>query len=186
MKLEQTIFNFVEAKTGIEASFLKQKNRSNEVVRARDLFIYIALKSGISGSQTGRWVNKDHTTIIHSTRKNKNDVEFSELFEVFKTFRTKSMPDEDSQIRVKLTGKYAYLYERFGGKCAVCLFHEVVEVHHIIPRRVGGDDSPENLILLCPNHHALADRGMLSIEGIPVLMPSGERVMQGFSTYPQD
>lgn len=31
-----------------------------------------------------------------------------------------------------------------------------LHVHHILPRYVGGKDDPENLILLCPNHHAVA------------------------------
>lgn len=33
----------------------------------------------------------------------------------------------------------------------------VVEHHHILPWNRGGDESPSNLIDLCPNHHRVAD-----------------------------
>lgn len=33
-----------------------------------------------------------------------------------------------------------------------------VHAHHIIPKQVGGTDAPENLALLCPNHHCIAHR----------------------------
>ena len=31
-----------------------------------------------------------------------------------------------------------------------------VDIHHVVPRSCGGNSSPENLIALCPNHHACA------------------------------
>ncbi len=30
-----------------------------------------------------------------------------------------------------------------------------IESHHIVPRELGGDDRPYNLVDLCPNHHTL-------------------------------
>ena len=33
----------------------------------------------------------------------------------------------------------------------------ILAVHHILRYSEGGDESDDNLILLCPNHHALAD-----------------------------
>ena len=32
-----------------------------------------------------------------------------------------------------------------------------VNLHHVLPVACGGTDEPENLVLLCPNHHAIAD-----------------------------
>jgi hypothetical protein len=34
-------------------------------------------------------------------------------------------------------------------------YHQVLEVHHIIPRRLGGTDHPANLISLCHDHHRI-------------------------------
>ncbi|HEC89148.1 MAG TPA: HNH endonuclease, partial [Thermoplasmatales archaeon] len=43
-----------------------------------------------------------------------------------------------------------------------CKREENLEVHHIIPRSQGGRNTYDNLIVLCPTHHAMADKG-----GIP-------------------
>ncbi len=53
-----------------------------------------------------------------------------------------------------------------GNKCMIpgCEFDFIVHNHHIIPRSEGGSHSLENCILLCPNHHALADAGILTRE----------------------
>lgn len=53
-------------------------------------------------------------------------------------------------------------------KCAVCGFDAVVDVCHIKPISEFSENallkevnSEENLTYLCPNHHALLDRGLL-------------------------
>ena len=38
------------------------------------------------------------------------------------------------------------------------------EIHHIIPVSKGGNDTLENLILLCPNHHKQANMGIIPVE----------------------
>jgi hypothetical protein len=32
----------------------------------------------------------------------------------------------------------------------------MMELHHVLPSSYGGSRDPENLVLLCPNHHAVA------------------------------
>jgi 5-methylcytosine-specific restriction endonuclease McrA len=59
---------------------------------------------------------------------------------------------------------------RDGARCQVCGFDTLVEVHHIIPRRHGGPDTLDNLITLCPNHHTMADRGLISVEELRALL----------------
>jgi len=44
-------------------------------------------------------------------------------------------------------------------QCVVCGFDKRVHSHHIIKRRIGGLNTEENLVLLCPNHHWIADFG---------------------------
>jgi predicted HNH restriction endonuclease len=48
--------------------------------------------------------------------------------------------------------------------CQICGFDLVVHAHHIVPVKNGGSNHLSNLITLCPNHHAMAHAGLLSIE----------------------
>jgi hypothetical protein len=48
--------------------------------------------------------------------------------------------------------------------CEICGHDRITELCHIIPRKDGGDDAPENLISLCANHHSLFDKHLLTRE----------------------
>lgn len=49
--------------------------------------------------------------------------------------------------------------------CQICGWNTAAcDRHHIIPRKEGGSDDIDNIIVLCPNHHRLADFGILSKE----------------------
>lgn len=72
------------------------------------------------------------------------------------------------------------ILERYDYKCAICgwqldtrdvcgkhgryLRQKGNEIHHIVPVEDGGTDTVDNLILLCPNHHKMANAGILSAE----------------------
>tara|TARA_B100001778_G_scaffold330827_2_gene334038 strand:- start:1352 stop:1726 length:375 start_codon:yes stop_codon:yes gene_type:complete len=58
------------------------------------------------------------------------------------------------------------LLDGFGHQCMIedCGYNKFVDAHHIIARKDGGSNDPENGILLCPNHHKEADNGLLSQE----------------------
>jgi HNH endonuclease len=45
------------------------------------------------------------------------------------------------------------LLAQTGRMCAVCNRRHGVQVHHIVPRHLGGSDEPSNAIPLCPNCH---------------------------------
>lgn len=48
-------------------------------------------------------------------------------------------------------------------ECFICKWNKsVCDIHHINPKHNGGDDSFDNLTVLCPNCHRLADRGILT------------------------
>lgn len=54
-------------------------------------------------------------------------------------------------------------FERADRKCEWCGESvDAPDVHHITPRNEGGPNEPENLIVLCPNCHRKADRGVIS------------------------
>ena len=45
-----------------------------------------------------------------------------------------------------------------GNICVVCSTVKRIKGHHIIPRRDNGPNSRNNIVLLCHNHHKIADR----------------------------
>lgn len=51
----------------------------------------------------------------------------------------------------KITGVEDVVYRR----CYFCEFDKTLQIHHIIQKCDGGLDEEENLVELCPNHHAL-------------------------------
>lgn len=51
----------------------------------------------------------------------------------------------------------------FIDRCAICGWDEALnDVAHIEARKHGGADTIENIVMLCPNHHRLYDRGKIS------------------------
>ena len=61
--------------------------------------------------------------------------------------------------------------EAYGYKCAICGWtcEEIipshgVEAHHIIKAANGGSETDGNMIILCPNHHKMANAGAIQIE----------------------
>lgn len=51
----------------------------------------------------------------------------------------------------------------FYDRCALCGWSEApCDVAHIIARKAGGEDTLENVTMLCPNHHRMYDLGLIS------------------------
>ncbi len=54
-------------------------------------------------------------------------------------------------------------FERANQHCEWCEERvDTPEIHHIVPRSEGGKNTASNLIVLCPNCHRKADRGVIS------------------------
>ena len=56
------------------------------------------------------------------------------------------------------------IIKKYNYSCAICGYDRFVNAHHIIPWSKSADNSIENGICLCPNHHSEAHRGILSEE----------------------
>lgn len=160
-------FIAVARKTGVKKEELLEKNKSKRLVDARRLYVLLMRKDGHSFSRIARDLNMDHSSMIHAYREAQKD---SKLLDLLKHVRGEREQWNALSLRPQLEflskGMYSNIYEFYKNKCVVCGFSEIIEVHHIIPRRSGGSDDVNNLIVLCPNHHALAERGMLKITDI--------------------
>ena len=135
---------------GVNKEDLLSRNRTNDVVRAKVLFVFIAKIEGHSYSSIGRALDKDHTTIMHLFSSFKGKEWLPPLLEKFK-----DEPKYSSQT-TKFRGRYASVYERTGGVCSVCGFEEAVVIHQ----------DGENTTTLCPNHKILVDKGLMILKDI--------------------
>ncbi len=147
---------------GIPKKDLLGKARNPEMVKNRFILYGILNRIGLSYNQIGRVLRKDHTTIIHGVKVAKDKY----VLEIAQFDATGLEEIELIPFHPYTNGsskKWGWVYKIFGGKCAVCGFSDVIQVHHLVPRSVGGTDDISNLIVLCPNHHALHHLGLVDI-----------------------
>ena len=53
-----------------------------------------------------------------------------------------------------------------GDKCVICGFNIVTHKHHLVPVLKGGLFEKDNLVCLCPNHHEMLHKNLISEEEI--------------------
>lgn len=171
LKMFNEIYDIVLLETGISKEQIQNRIRRKNIVNGRALFVIICKNVGFSWPKIGMEIKRDHTSAMNlfNTR---SDSEFSKtILEKHKEELSILRKINSKERKLKFVGisykkqSYRILFERYNGKCIVCQFDEIVEVHHILPRYLGGTDDLDNLALLCPNHHALADRNQLHVKG---------------------
>ena len=112
---------------------------------------------------------------ICSVRKGRKSLSLKHAQTVFsrlgRTFETERLERLFVPVKVQLLAKNLaevrkYVIERANVHCQLCGCeapfkdsegHPYLEVHHVIPFREGGTDSPDNLVALCPNCHRKLD-----------------------------
>jgi len=58
--------------------------------------------------------------------------------------------------------------KQFSPECITCGWNkDTCDVCHIVPRKKGGEDIIENILILCPNCHRLYDKGKLDLTQTP-------------------
>lgn len=75
----------------------------------------------------------------------------------------------------------------YGERCELCGFGMVVDIHHIIPKYMGGEHSIDNLIVICPNCHALITRRVMILKSrkdIPVISSEMIKVVKSYYIFP--
>ncbi len=166
-KIFEKILNLVSNETyaGVSNKEILSDVRYKEVSEARALVAYIIRRKGYSYPEIGRFLNKDHATIMYSCKRVENDkLLLNKAESTLKRVGEDVIVDVSRQI--KNNGKWEKIFRTYEAKCQVCGMEDIVEVHHIIPKRNGGSDSAENLLILCPNHHTMLHYGMIKINQI--------------------
>lgn len=160
------IIEVVEQLTGITRDEMLSRSRKHDLVEARSVFAYAASSVGFSASAIGRYLLRDHTTVLNLIKRAKDNKKTVDL-----VMRCTRMIPKRNEVRTPMTNRgrvmqYRHVYIAYGGKCAVCSHSSVVEVCHIQAKCLGGSDELENLVLLCPTHHSMFDKGLIFIKDI--------------------
>lgn len=81
----------------------------------------------------------------------------------YKTGRRADRAKHSSQIRLRLIEDRGCCCQ-----CCGCSNTNILESHHILEKSNGGTDSPDNLLLLCPNCHTTIHLGDSNLESLPL------------------
>lgn len=159
-----SVIKQIEDIYGFSIKELTSKKRQKHIVKARFILCAALHKLGLSYSQIGSLLKRDHTTAMYAIFRAKalyiDEVDGLQLEPINLT--------DIKHPYLSTSKKWQHIYDLYGGKCAICGFSDVVQIHHIIPRSVGGKDTQENLLVLCPNHHALLHLGLVDIKRLSV------------------
>jgi 5-methylcytosine-specific restriction endonuclease McrA len=80
---------------------------------------------------------------------------------------------------------WSKIITRMGCVCSICGWDEAsLDLHHIIEQKNGGSDSPDNLIVLCPNCHRKVHCGVILVKELisrtlSILYPNWRDFYQG-------
>lgn len=77
----------------------------------------------------------------------------------------------------------AQAIKTYGKKCEICGYSLSIDTHHIIAKAAGGKHEINNLIVICPNCHALVTRRLLSLKdrgNLPKVRRELRKLLQGF------
>jgi len=149
---------------------LLSSSRERKFVIPRQIAMYLLRQQGLSLQTIANALNrKDHTTIRHALMKN-------DIKEQAEKIGIPLATDiHDTQIlypaKTKYHHKYQWLFDLIEPKCQICGFDDVIEIHHVVSPKKGGDENFDNLVILCPNHHALLHAGLLKINHLSTSHP---------------
>ena len=160
----------VSKRVGLEDyRYISSGRKSRDLVKPRYIAMYILRKMGLSYPAIGRELNKNHATCINGCRAVAAKPEWlriaNELLGTAKDNNTFSLIGANGgQYTDK--GKWRKVFKYYKAICQVCGWEDIVEVHHRIPIKNGGNNEPENLLILCPIHHRMLHMGLLNIKKI--------------------
>ncbi|MBS4538231.1 HNH endonuclease [Clostridium sp. D2Q-11] len=121
-----------------------------------------------------RFAYKNRRDIVkltrESLRRNYKPSNYEDLYEYKKQDKLSKKRQQIINVTRRDYVIVNYLKEIYNNSCQVCgiklsLGNDIYysEVHHIKPLSCNGPDILENMLVLCPNHHKLFDRGAITI-----------------------
>lgn len=73
--------------------------------------------------------------------------------------------------------------KQYGKKCELCNYNMTIDTHHIIPKYKGGPHEIDNLMVICPNCHALITRGALVLKKRADIPRISKRVLKRIKSF---
>lgn len=77
----------------------------------------------------------------------------------------------------------AQAIKKYGTKCELCDYNMAIDTHHIIPKYQGGPHEIDNLMVICPNCHALITRNVITIRSRKEISKVRRRVLKSLNKF---
>lgn len=73
--------------------------------------------------------------------------------------------------------------KRYGEKCELCNYGGTVDTHHVLPKKDGGPHEIDNLMVICPNCHALITRRKIVLKNRSDILKVKKRILKTLKSY---
>lgn len=146
---------------GFSRSELTGKSKTRDLSNMRQALCLFLRGKGYSFPRIGGFLNRDHSSIVHACKRSVDDNPYIGLFDEADA----SAELVEREIVITPRKRWQHIYDERGAKCQICLYDEIVEVHHI--DRDRSNNNKENLIVLCPNCHKKVYAGIMFINRLP-------------------
>jgi hypothetical protein len=157
--------NLVKRAYGYSMDEILSKTRDKDIVNARRAMAYLLREySKYSYPKIGRVLERDHSSVMNLL-KGYDPRDFLEAAGVDEDWIADKLANLNGSLSVKvaINSRWGHLFNERGATCEIpdCGFDDVVEIHHLIPTRLGGTNQNSNMLILCPNHHSYIHGGLI-------------------------
>ena len=136
-------------------------SRRKRDVELKSILAKVLRSKDFSYSEVGELMGMNHASIIHLCKKDIYDSSNlkDRIESYFRLLSREPVVKQKSEIKKKWNN----VYIAKGWECELCGHDEVLHVHHKVP---NGDNSLNNLMLLCPNCHYGIHQGFIKVKGL--------------------
>lgn len=162
------VIKAVSLRRGVEIEDILSHKRTMGLVNARaEICIILRNFLKLSYPEIGEIMMRDHTSVIHLVKTSK--VQVGMEVQSFEEQESRNGVLDGGFHLIQTSGggrKWSVLMQERKGICEIpgCNFGDVLEVHHLISRKLNGGDHRSNVIVLCPNHHRMLHHGLVKLK----------------------